>query len=59
MVPGGKPGIGIGLASVRMIADLHMGKAWWNPPRRKGVSSRSCFPGVAVAWIKDEEAEKK
>ena len=28
VVPGGKPGIGIGLASVKMIADLHKGRAW-------------------------------
>ncbi|MBI4745521.1 MAG: HAMP domain-containing histidine kinase [Deltaproteobacteria bacterium] len=28
MVPGGKPGTGLGLPSVRMIAELHNGKAW-------------------------------
>lgn len=28
MAPGGKPGTGLGLPSVRMIASLHDGKAW-------------------------------
>ncbi|MEW6109310.1 MAG: HAMP domain-containing sensor histidine kinase [Nitrospirota bacterium] len=28
VMPGGKPGIGIGLSSVKMIANLHRGKAW-------------------------------
>ena len=36
MVPGGKPGTGLGLPSVRMIAELHNGKAWAESEERKG-----------------------
>ncbi|MDO8445928.1 MAG: HAMP domain-containing sensor histidine kinase [Deltaproteobacteria bacterium] len=36
MVPGGKPGTGLGLPSVRMIAELHNGKAWVESEGGKG-----------------------
>lgn len=45
VVPGGKPGIGIGLASVRMIADLHKGKAWVESAQGKGSAFSFMLPG--------------
>lgn len=36
VLPGSKPGVGIGLASVKMIADLHKGKAWMDGGCDKG-----------------------
>lgn len=36
MLPGGKPGTGLGLPSVRMIAELHNGKAWAESEGGKG-----------------------
>lgn len=36
MAPGGKPGTGLGLPSVRMIASLHNGKAWAESEIGKG-----------------------
>lgn len=36
MAPGGKPGTGLGLPSVRMIASLHDGKAWVESDHGKG-----------------------
>jgi signal transduction histidine kinase len=45
MVSGGKPGIGIGLASVRMIADLHKGKAWVESSQEKGSEFSFLLPG--------------
>jgi signal transduction histidine kinase len=45
VVPGGKPGIGIGLASVRMIADMHKGKAWVESSRGKGSAFSFLLPG--------------
>lgn len=45
VVPGGKPGIGIGLASVRMIADLHKGKAWVESVKGKGSVFSFLLPG--------------
>jgi len=45
VVPGGKPGIGIGLASVRMIADLHKGKAWVESTKGKGSVFSLLLPG--------------
>lgn len=45
VVPGGKPGIGIGLASVRMIADLHKGKVWVESDQAKGSAFSFLLPG--------------
>jgi len=36
MVQGGKPGTGLGLPSVRMVANLHSGKAWAESEEGKG-----------------------
>jgi signal transduction histidine kinase len=45
VVPGGKSGVGIGLASVRMIADLHKGKAWVESAKGKGSVFSFLLPG--------------
>ncbi len=44
VVPGGKPGIGIGLASVRMIAELHKGRAWVETANGKGCTFHLAIP---------------
>jgi len=44
VVPGGKPGIGIGLASVKMIADLHKGRAWVDGVCDKGSTFHLSVP---------------
>ena len=36
MIQGGKPGTGLGLPSVRMVANLHSGKAWAESEEGKG-----------------------
>lgn len=43
-VPGGKPGIGIGLASVKMIADLCEGKAWAESDHGSGSTFHFLLP---------------
>ena len=44
VVPGGKPGIGIGLTSVKMIAELHKGRAWVETVCGKGCTFHLVLP---------------